>query len=140
MGDLIRIEKPRGRRGGPRPGAGRKPGSENKDGGRFIYVAHEAEDPSVCKIGLTSNPYRRLAGLQQATWRHLVFGAVFTTASWREGILIESAVRSLLSGVQVRGEWYRISLDRVGSMVLEAAKSAMVEIAPFKDDDLLRRL
>ena len=119
------VRKAKGKHGGWRPGAGRK-GRPKKGYQWLIYVIHEAEDPAVCKIGITSVSAKvRLGGLQVGNWRRLVLAASINLESKRIAAAIENSVRNKLSSALVGGEWFRVNLQDA----LRAIGQAMVEAA-----------
>jgi hypothetical protein len=131
MAEVIQIKSARPGRGGARAGSGRKPGSATKNPGRFIYVLHEENDASVCKIGMANNPYSRLSGHQVSTWRRLMLAGVFTAPSSGEAALIEKAVHRALSGTHVLGEWFRVSPEKAIAEVIAIAKTSAIVLEPF---------
>src|SRR5690606_2395641 len=108
-----------------------KPGAVTKDKGRFVYVVHEIDDPRICKIGIASDPVRRLRAHQVSTWRRLKLAAAFTAANADEALVIEAAVHHALSGLHVSGEWFRADPERSAKEILAAAECNGLTIEPF---------
>ena len=117
-------------RGGARPGSGRKPKHRKPDWipvvelkGHFVYVIHEADDPSVCKIGWATDPFKRLCAHQVSTWRRLKIAALISFSSDELAGVVESATHSALSGLHVSGEWFRVSPERAEGEIVAIAQA-----------------
>lgn len=123
-------------RGGARPNAGRKPGSATKENGRFVYVIHEADDPSICKIGIANDPIRRLRAHQVSTWRRLKLAAAFTAPTAEAASSIEASVHKTLWGVHVSGEWFKVSPERAVAEVEAVASCIGIGIKLFEAADM----
>lgn len=119
---LARISK----RGGARPGAGRKSnylgGGSGGLNGYFTYVLHEVENEQVCKIGIARRPFARLSAHQISNWRRLKFAAVFDCGSNRTAVLLEQYLRTTLRGRQILGEWFDATPERIVAEVLGFAE------------------
>lgn len=123
----------RSKRGGARPGAGRKPGPNAKTlgAGRFVYVVHEVESPGICKVGLANHPIKRLQAHQVSNWRPVKLAAAFTFANSMEAFLIERTAHGLLAGLHVSGEWFRVDTAGAIAAIRQAAASCGFAIAAF---------
>lgn len=72
----------------------------------YVYVI--SAGPDIQKIGISGNPARRLAGLQQQTPLDLALGFTLERSDAR---VIEQAAHRLLAAHRVRSEWFSVSLD-----------------------------
>lgn len=101
----------------------------------FVYVIYEAEDPSIVKVGVAANVVTRHANMQVGTWRRLMVGHAVKLPSKSAAHAIERQVHQALSGLHVRGEWFRASPDRAAAEVdlaagqLRAAFAAVAQLA-----------
>ena len=126
----------KGRSGGARPGAGRKPNSpghvrvphraatmrvEQEDVPCCVYVIYEIDEPTVCKIGVASDIASRLSQLQVANWRPLKVGHVCFLPSKSVAHAVERQTHQALSALHFRGEWFKVSHDRAAREVDLAA-------------------
>lgn len=114
-------------RGGARPGAGRPPLSPEAKKFRdlkrtryCVYIIHEESDPTVCKIGIAKDPYRRLSDLQIGSWRKLKIAALFEVGNQATAEIVEKHAHGLLRGVHEVGEWFRVSPDEAQCRVVDA--------------------
>lgn len=123
-------------RGGARKGAGRKPGAATKRNGQFIYVIHEVDTPTICKIGIANDPLRRLSGHQVSTWRRLKLAASFTADDAQSAIAIESAVHKALWGVHVSGEWFRVEANKAIAEIHAVSECCGLKVLPFEPKHL----
>lgn len=122
--NVITIRKGRG---GYRPGAGRKPkdvGHQMRERGHYVYVIHEMEDDSVCKVGVASSPISRLSALQVGTWRTLSLACAFRVSSEDEAHGVEKLAHEYMRGLHVSGEWFRATPDVAERFVERACTAA----------------
>lgn len=133
-------------RGGARPGAGRKRSNssvtgrvtardEVTAGGCFVYVVHETDCPSVCKIGIAKDPMTRFSSLQVGTWRQLTLACAFGVASQTRALAIEAAVHYALRDLHLRGEWFKVNAARACSMILSAVNRECGDVSMGLDSD-----
>lgn len=85
-----------------------------------MYVVHEADDPSVCKIGIAVDVAKRLATLQIGTWRPLRVAAALHLPSQEAAESVEAAVHQAFAPLHCRGEWFRVEASRAVAEVSEA--------------------
>ncbi|NHZ62623.1 GIY-YIG nuclease family protein [Massilia genomosp. 1] len=115
----------KGKSGGAREGAGRKPNPQNPNSHKtapvrissvdeetFVYVIYESDDPSVSKVGVATDVVKRLGTMQIGSWRILRVGHAVALPSKSAAHAIERQVHQALSALHVRGEWFRTSPDR----------------------------
>lgn len=118
-------------RGGARPGAGRKIGSLTKAKAHFVYVIHEVDDATVCKIGIANDPIRRLSAHQVSTWRRLKLAAVFVAETPSAAMAIEASVHRVLYGAHVSGEWFKVEPARACSEIVSVSECAGLPVEPL---------
>lgn len=134
----------KGRSGGARFGAGRKPNAWYAEHGiepgklgvkkleskpRWIpparpchvYVIHEADNSQVCKIGIANNPARRLSALQVAHYRELVLAYSVKFGTEKLALDAEKHVHELFRSSHCRGEWFGVSAEEAVEAVRCAA-------------------
>ena len=82
-----------------------------------MYVV-EPEHEGVCKIGIASNPFERLRGLQTASWRRLKIKALFWFKRWGDAASLEYDALQFAKeqGLRLQGEW--LDLDHMESIGL----------------------
>jgi|SRR5690349_23447382 len=85
-----------------------------------VYVIQADEDGPV-KIGVSSNPERRLAQLQTGNPARLVLVAVFLCTTWLIARTLEAAVHLALAPFRLAGEWFRVSPTKACSTIEEQA-------------------
>lgn len=127
MSDVVQL---RTGRGGARPGSGRKPKHKKPDWisavelkGHFVYVIHEVEDASVCKVGVAADPFKRLCTHQVSTWRRLKIASLVSFSTEEAAGIVESATHSALSGLHVSGEWFRVPPERAEREIFAVAQA-----------------
>jgi len=79
-----------------------------------VYIL-ESSDGASCKIGRSSNPTRRLAGLRtQAN----ATGREWVSPIQADCFLLEKRIHAALDGVRSIGEWFSIGIDAAIAVVL----------------------
>lgn len=95
---------------------------------KAIYVIQVADDP-ICKIGVSSDPTRRVVDLQGSHYRELfLYGVVFCPT--HKSVTIEQDVlsRAQDAGDRLMGEWIAAEPRAVMRMIFESAKDKRVPI------------
>ena len=75
--------------------------------GKFVYLI-KSEDDSVYKIGVASDPKKRLKSLQTGNQSKIILINVFYSEFPYK---IEKALHSYYSHLKETGEWFRLSLE-----------------------------
>lgn len=110
----------KGRSGGARKGAGRKPlAVPNKNShkkyprvvkpGCSVYVIHESLNLMACKIGVTTDIAARFSAMQVCTWRELTLAYSVRLETVDDAMKIESVAHAEFMDKRLRGEWFEIT-------------------------------
>jgi len=98
-----------------------------------VYVIGTS-DPNVCKIGIASNPSKRLAGLQCARHDEINVKALFWSMDGKAQGLEQLSLRiASKMGLRLKGEW--VALDAAGATTLISAVVASMA-SPFADSSM----
>lgn len=90
----------------------------------FVYIVHEVEQDSVCKVGVALNAARRFSHLQVGTWRQLKLASAFLLPSEEAAHVVEALVHSELQAKRKRGEWFAVTQEVAAAAVRSAAENA----------------
>lgn len=80
---------------------------------RYIYVIHEEDDPTRCKVGRARHPQWRREELQAGNRRRLVLAYVWRIQGSNNTGVFERAIHDRLAPHHVSGEWFRQTPDRI---------------------------
>lgn len=101
-------------------------GSRNAGFEKAVYVIQVEDDP-ICKIGISSNPLRRLSDLRQSHYRELSLYAVIFCPTRKSGS-IEQTVLARAGTDRLMGEWIAEEPRSVLRMALEAARDRRFDV------------
>lgn len=119
--------------GGKRVGSGRKPTHRRLallPLGYYVYVIGESGCDGVNKIGVTDNPFKRLAQAQTYNYRRLELRACFAVAGSDARELLEKAVHRALRPYHVLGEWFEAPLPKAVATIQQMAELIGLELKP----------
>ena len=86
----------------------------------WVYVV-QASDAGPVKIGLATEPWHRLVGLQCGAWEELTLRAAVAIWDGRYAE-VEAKAHELAAKQRIRGEWFRLDpLDAI-ACILKAAR------------------
>jgi hypothetical protein len=93
-----------------------------------VYVIH-APEHDVCKIGISTSPGERLAGLQQSHWTRLELYSVAWSPTRKAETVEQEALRVAAEcGKRLIGEWVKMSPAEAFQVVIDAAKTKKVPL------------
>jgi hypothetical protein len=96
----------------------------------FLYVIHEVENPSLCKVGLTTTkPRARLSAMQSLNWRALKLAAALRIPDRDKFWEIERAIKARLAPFRRAGGWLAVDPDRIVSELHKAAGACGLTLA-----------
>lgn len=90
-----------------------------------VYFIFQIHNPSVCKIGHSSNINRRLSKLQSGNPHHLYVRRIIDLPE-HEGSIVESFLHQRYTDRQVLNEWYRVSTTDVDQIDCRELSSAII--------------
>lgn len=73
----------------------------------FVYVIYEADEPTICKVGVATDVAQRLSSMQVGTWRILKVAHAIKLPSKSAAHAVERQAHQALSALHCRGEWFR---------------------------------
>lgn len=82
-----------------------------------VYIIGGESDASPWKIGLASNPHKRLRDLQVGSPKKLAIKAAFSLAGNAEAKIVERTAHLKLAHARSHGEWFIASLEEVMAVV-----------------------
>lgn len=98
--------------------------------GVFVYVIEAVAVFPLVKIGIASNPNRRLAQLRTSSPFKLSLARIISTPSRLAASEVERATFSVLSLQRMKGEWFSvpvaIAIDAVEKATFEAMDRAFL--------------
>lgn len=102
---------------------------------RVLYIIGVDGEPGICKIGISSNPFRRLSDLQGAHYRPLWLHSVLFFPT-RKAMTVEQHFLSN-SAERMCGEWLAVEPDDLLSRVLSHSRDEKIPVIDggnwFKD-------
>jgi hypothetical protein len=94
-------------------------------------LIHEVENPSLCKVGLTTTkPRARLSAMQSLNWRALKLAAALRVPDREKFWEIDRAIKARLSPFRRAGQWFAVDPDRIVSELHKAAGACGSTLAP----------
>jgi hypothetical protein len=98
--------------------------------GSFLYVIDDRR--GHVKIGVTTDPRGRLAALQTANPRPLVFATIWATPG--DGYAVEAAAHTVLERFRMAGEWFSVTPTVAVAAVGAAAQGLAQPLLPVTLD------
>lgn len=95
-----------------------QPDGGAEERGRWLYVIGGRRPPY--KVGLATNPARRLSEIQVGNPNRMEIRALFYNSSQRDTRDVERAVHLALRKHRRRGEWFGAELDEIISAIKDA--------------------
>lgn len=85
-----------------------------------IYVAQSGDDGPV-KIGVSSDPVRRIKQLNTGSAVKIVLIGFFVCGSWLIARILEATVHAALAAWRLNGEWFDVSPETARRTIVEKA-------------------
>lgn len=85
----------------------------------YVYVIGRESGADVCKIGITSNPKKRLASLQSGSPHKLSVAHLFAFADRDIARQVEAETHDIMGSGRMSGEWFEVN-PQAGALMVRA--------------------
>jgi len=85
-----------------------------------IYIGQVGDDGPV-KIGISSDPERRIKELNTGSAVKIVLRGFFICGSWLIARMLEASVHAALAAFRLNGEWFNVSPETARRTIMQQA-------------------
>lgn len=92
----------------------------------FLYVITSDENEEVSKVGRSTNPKRRLKGLQTGSPYKLRIAYTYGVLTKQSCLSLESRVHMLLDRERLSGEWFNLPAEDIVPIIEDVTNKATI--------------